>query len=44
MARWLNSIRPDGKPDATAESLMSPENLADDLEELFRARAKWWRG
>ena len=44
MVRWLNSIRPEGEPEAAAEELMSPEKLADELAELFRDRVRWWGG
>jgi hypothetical protein len=44
MVRWLNSVRPDGKPEATVEGLISAEKLADALEELFRQRVAWWGG
>jgi hypothetical protein len=39
---WLNAIRPDGEPEATADEMMSAEAFANGLEELFRQRLGWW--
>jgi hypothetical protein len=44
MVRWLNRIRPEGKPEVTVESLISAEKYADASEDLFRERVEWWGG
>ncbi|MBX7166855.1 MAG: hypothetical protein K1X74_11045 [Pirellulales bacterium] len=42
MLRWLGRIRPKGEPKPTDENLISPESIANSLEEVFRQRAAWW--
>jgi hypothetical protein len=44
MLRWLLRVRSPGKPLPTAETLLSPEHFANDLDETFRLRVKWWGG
>jgi hypothetical protein len=44
MVRWLNAIRPQGAPEATAESLISAQGSADGLEKLFRESVASWGG
>jgi hypothetical protein len=44
MQRWLNAVRPAGKPEVTESDLPSAEAIADELEALFRQRVKWWEG
>jgi hypothetical protein len=41
--RWLNEIRPAGAPELTGVPL-TPEGVADENEQLFRARVAWWGG
>jgi hypothetical protein len=41
--RWLNGVRPAGAPELTAVPL-SAERLAEQTQESFRTRAKWWGG
>jgi len=44
MVRWLNSIRSEGKPEATLDALLSPGRSANDLEIAFRRHVEWWGG
>jgi hypothetical protein len=44
MARWLNTIRPEGGREATVENLISAEKIADQLQEIFRQLVGWWGG
>jgi hypothetical protein len=44
MQRWLNAIRPAGKPEVAAADLASAESIADAFETAFRQRVKWWGG
>jgi hypothetical protein len=41
MVRWLNAIRPQGAPEATAEGLISVQGSADGLDKLFRQCVAW---
>ena len=41
--RWLNRVRPKGKPELTAVRLTA-ERVADEIEEVFRERVRWWGG
>jgi hypothetical protein len=43
MVRWLNDIRPAGEPKLT-EVPLTVERVADETEEMFRTRVKWWSG
>lgn len=40
MVRWLNSNRPDGCPEVTAADILSPERLAEQLDEMLRWSVK----
>jgi hypothetical protein len=42
MVRWRNMVRPEGKPKATLEGLMSPERLADSLQNSFQQLLGLW--
>jgi hypothetical protein len=42
MMKWLNHIRPDGVPEVTEASILSPESVADSTDALFHERARWW--
>jgi hypothetical protein len=44
MVRWLNAIRPQGAPEATAEGLILAQGHADGLEKLFRESVASWGG
>lgn len=44
MVRFFNRIRAAGKPEVTADGLMTAEKIADELEESYRQRSKWWGG
>lgn len=39
--RWLNTVRPEGKPEQTELSL-NPEKVAATNEAAFRERVRWW--
>jgi hypothetical protein len=41
--RWLNRVRPKGKPELTAVPL-TVEAVADEAERAFRWRVQWWGG
>jgi hypothetical protein len=41
--RWLNRVRPEGKPELT-EVPLTPERLAKANAENFRELVKWWSG
>jgi hypothetical protein len=41
--RWLNEIRPKGAPEVQ-ECHVALEWYADQLEDAFRERVKWWGG
>jgi hypothetical protein len=41
--RWLNAVRPAGKPERTSIPLTA-EGLADATTKLFQERAEWWGG
>lgn len=44
MVRWLNRIRPEGEPEATAERLISAAKAAAGPEARFRQRVERWGG
>jgi hypothetical protein len=44
MVRWLNTVRPPGKPEATEADIMTAERIADALDARFRKRVEWWGG
>lgn len=44
MLRWLTRIRPAGEPKPRAEQIVTPESMADSLEEAFRQRVAYWGG
>jgi hypothetical protein len=44
MVRWLNGIRPTGKPKVTEADVMTAEGIADSLEAAFRQGVQWWGG
>ena len=39
--RWLNTVRPAGKPELT-EAPLTVEGVADANEKVFRQRTAWW--
>jgi hypothetical protein len=41
--RWMNRIRPKGKPELT-KVLLTAEAIAKELEEIFREKVQWWGG
>jgi hypothetical protein len=41
--RWMNRIRPRGKPKLT-EVLLTAQAVAKELEEIFREKVQWWGG
>lgn len=43
MLRWLNAIRPAGKPEL-AEVPLTAEGVAAATEEMFQKRVDWWGG
>ena len=44
MVRWLNTIRPPGKPPATEGDIMTAARCADSLDVAFREHVEWWGG
>jgi hypothetical protein len=42
MVNWLNRVRPAGAPEATETGILTPAKIADETEEAFRERARWW--
>jgi hypothetical protein len=44
MVRWLNTIRPEGRNEATVENLISAEKVAHELDKKFRQCVNWWGG
>jgi hypothetical protein len=44
MTRWLNRIRPAGKPEVTEADIMTAVRVADALDVGFRECVKWWGG
>jgi hypothetical protein len=41
--RWLNTVRPTGRPELT-EVPLTVEGVADANEKVFRQRVEWWAG
>jgi hypothetical protein len=41
--RWFNGLQPGGGPEATQVGVTA-ETVADELEEWFRERVRWWSG
>ncbi|MFL5340568.1 MAG: hypothetical protein ACJ8F7_10500 [Gemmataceae bacterium] len=44
MVTWLNSIRPEGRPEIAAPNLISVEKCAAESEAMFRRQVEWWKG
>jgi hypothetical protein len=44
MVRWLNTVRPPGKPEATEGDILTAKQIADALDARFRDRVEWWGG
>jgi hypothetical protein len=42
VVRWLKTIRPEGRPEATIQTLISAEMVADSLSEVFREFVDRW--
>jgi hypothetical protein len=44
MVRFFSRLRPTKSPELTVERLISAEKLANEMEGMYRDRARWWGG